>query len=226
MRVGRGHRDHGIAEHGHVGPCAHRVDLVVRRPRGPLVEERGGHRGQVPARREADDADPLGIDVVSRGVGPDVSQRPLHVEELHGVVVALAAEPIVEHEGRRPDSIGPAGDLGALVVSREAAVAASRADDEGGPAGSIVCGRVNLEEGLIGRGRARGERGAVRPEWHRLRLRSRRQPERAQGEHQRACRHSETKHIRHTNARTAQHRQAPRLVRPAQPREQNVSRTH
>jgi hypothetical protein len=195
MRVGGGQGDHGIAEHCDIGPRAHGVDLVVGRPCGPLVEERGGHRGQVPARREADDADPPGVNLVTCRVGPNEAQRPLHVDELHGVVVALAAEPVMQDEGRRSDPVGPAGDLGALVVGCEGAVAASRADHEGGPAGSIVCGGVDLEEGLIGRGRARGERGTVRPERHHLWLRSRRQPERAQGEHQRARCHSETKHV-------------------------------
>ena len=146
---GVAHGDDGIDRHGHIGPGADLVDGVGGLAFGFFVEERGGHGGEVTTGGEADDADARGVASVLSGLGAHPADRALDVEKLGGVVIAVGAEAVVEDIGGDAETVEPAGDLDALMISREAAVAAAGADHEGGAIGLVFGGGPAQKEGLV-----------------------------------------------------------------------------
>ena len=97
--------------------------------------------------------------------GPSAHEadRPLRVLERRRVVVARA-QAVLQHERGDADRVEPEGDLPALVVRREAAVAAARAHDDGGAVRVLGERAVDGELRLVGRLGAHGARSALGPQ--------------------------------------------------------------
>ncbi len=76
--VGRGERNHRIAEHQKVGPAAYAVDGVGGAGIAG-VEVRAGGGGQVAAGRKAHDADAVGRDAVFGGLVADGTDGALGI---------------------------------------------------------------------------------------------------------------------------------------------------
>lgn len=98
------------------------------------------------------------------GFGADPTDSALDVDELDGEVVTVRTKAVVEDIGGDAETIEPAGDLDAFMVGSEAAVAAARANDEGGTGGVFFRSRPSEEEGLVFVFGAFGARGALGPE--------------------------------------------------------------
>lgn len=73
-----GKRHHRIEENVKVGTATHALDGVIGR-RIAAIKMRGRGAGQVPASREADDADAVGIESPRGGVRTDITNRALGI---------------------------------------------------------------------------------------------------------------------------------------------------
>ena len=166
-----------VARPGHVDDRLHRARLVGERADVPARRGPGGaqERHEVAAGALAPRADLGGVDVEAVGVGPQVADRALHVDDLVGPVLARP-EPVVEAHDDEP----PLGQRRADAVDDEAAgVVVAR--DPGAPVdvdrrrGRAVQGGRLGDQGLLvvavldrglaarpqGRGRRRRRHGAA-----------------------------------------------------------------
>ena len=163
------HAHHGIAEDAEGGPRGLPVDGIGGL-RVAIVAFHAGRQRQVAAGRTAHHAHALGIDLEPLVVMPHQPQRPRHVTEHDGMSVALAAQPIAEHEGGDAAGVEPFGVVAALVIG-EAAVAAAGADDDRGRGGGCLWRRPPGDDGHVVIGLARRTGRVVLPEADRLRRR-------------------------------------------------------
>lgn len=94
-------------------------------------------------RGKAHHGDALGVETVVFRMGAHPADGALHVRQLGGVVVTLAAEAIVQDEGGYALGVEPLRRLVPLVVLGQAPVASARTDDHGGTTVSLLpLGRV------------------------------------------------------------------------------------
>ena len=132
--------------------------------RGAAIDVRGDRRGEVAAGGEAHEADPIARDAEVGRVRPHVAQGPPRVPERHRMAVA-GAQAVAQHEGGDPEAVQELGDLRALLLHRQVAVAAARTHHHGRPArvGALRDIRGDLRN-VLGRGaeRARGGAGPER----------------------------------------------------------------
>ena len=124
--LGKG--DDGVGENGEIGAGADTFDDIVA---GGVagIEVGGGGGGEVAAGAEAHDADFGGVHFEFGGAGADGAEGALDVVD-HGGVAVLGTETVTEDEGGDALRVEPLGDLLALVIVGEGAVAAARADDD------------------------------------------------------------------------------------------------
>ncbi len=89
----------------------------------------------MPARREADDADAMGVEVPLPGIGTGHADGPLRIEQRHEG--PSAREPVLQHDARDAMLVEPLGDAVPLRAGHQAAVSAARADHHGRPVGLL-----------------------------------------------------------------------------------------
>ena len=127
------HGDDGIDQDHEIGPATDPLD-GIRRLRIARVEMRAGGRGQMPAGREADDADAFGIDRPT----PWPATRTVRMARWassSGTKRLPVGKPILQHDPGDAVPIEPVGDAVSFGARHQAAVAAARADDDRGAVG-------------------------------------------------------------------------------------------
>ena len=119
-----------VEKNGKVGTARDYVNVVQRFVLPPIPV--GGRRSRkVPARREAQDADAVDGNLPLSSVRPYKADRSLGIHEgLHRWLVLGCPFPawntVLQHRGRYPDGIEPAGHLFPFVIPGEVCVAAAR----------------------------------------------------------------------------------------------------
>ena len=133
-----------------VRPATYLVDLIDRLV-GALVEVGRRRHGQVPARREAEDADPLDSPV--RGPASHQTDCPLRVQQRtrSGQRLGLTRttrHAIFEHGARHTDRVQPGCHLFAFQVPGQIPVTSARTDEDRRP-GVLVLGRLEDGDGRL-----------------------------------------------------------------------------
>src|SRR5439155_4549700 len=111
MPDARFHGNDRIGEYQEVGPAARLLDGIFSRMAPVEVGPGGG--GQVPAGREAPNADSRRIDMPLLGAGANRANRSLGVLQRRRMMIARS-DAILEHKASHADRVKPFGDLLAL----------------------------------------------------------------------------------------------------------------
>ena len=168
MRPWLDQRDHGIAEHGEVGPAADAIDWIGC-VRIAFVETRRDGRREVTAGRKSHDADAIAGNVPFAGSRAHGADRALRVAELDRVVIA-GPEPVSQHECRHPHRVEIVRRLTPFQIHRQALVAAAGRDDDRRQWPGRIRRHVNGERGLVGLVLPESAGRAGGPQENRLRL--------------------------------------------------------
>jgi len=160
------HADHRVGEHHKIGTTAGVFNRIAR-VWIAIVEMRACRRGEVSAGGKSHDADAAWIDRVFVGVGADVANGALGIEQRDRVVI-LRAIAIGEDEGRHSTVVEPVGNLSSFFIDGEHGVSAARANHDRG-VGWILRRQIGREYRLIECSVSHGPGCAIRPQqnWRR-----------------------------------------------------------
>ena len=147
MGDGRIHRDHRVTEDREIRTTARLIDRVDRVLRSG-VEMRGRRRSEMPPCAKPHHAQSVRLDRELTRAGPQQSDRPLHIEH-RGRVLVLGGQPVFQHE--RGDTLPreELRDLLALMINRQAAIAAPRTDNDPRPRVLPRLGQPDCQRRLV-----------------------------------------------------------------------------
>ena len=124
------HRDDRVAKNPQIGTAAHALHQVGRLGvASVMVSEECG--GQMSSGTASHNSNPVGIHPPFRGMGPDPTNGPGRILKHRRVAVALATEPVFDHESVHALSVQEQCIISALVAC-QASVTPSRQNNHGG----------------------------------------------------------------------------------------------
>src|SRR5581483_6455419 len=152
----------GIEQDGKIGSTALPVDRITRLWFSG-VELGRRRRGEVPSRREAEDADAIRIDLPLRGPSADGSQGTLRILDRRGVMI-LGCQAVLQNDAGDTNRIEPSGDLIAFMIHRQGAIASTRTNNDGSSRVLVGRRKIDADGGRVFRVFAECSWRAVGPE--------------------------------------------------------------
>ena len=139
-----------IHQHGEIRPAAHLI-CAIHRFVAALVEPAAGHRRQVAAGGEAENADPIGRNMPLARLGPHQAQRALGILQgrFVGFLLGATRDPVFEQHTGNADGVEPVTHLCAFQVVGQYVVTAAWANQHSRPA--VPSGRRGIDgDGGVG----------------------------------------------------------------------------